>query len=112
VTHPTWIDAWRDIGIARSQFAEAAEKLASLQSDDTVPPGFRADREAMVGLLLHNGYGAVEQALERLISAYDGGLPQGSNHHRDLLARAAREVQGQRPAMIAKQTHKLLDDLR
>jgi hypothetical protein len=72
----------------------------------------RLDREIAVGQMLHNCYGAIESALERLIAAVDGTLPTGSAYYADLLRRAATPVPGVRPAMIGGELAADLDRLR
>jgi hypothetical protein len=62
------------------------------------------DRELAIGKHLHDAYCAAEAALERLVLAIDGGLPQGRRYHQDLLERVAHEVAGIRPAVIGRDT--------
>ena len=62
--------------------------------------------------MLHNCYSAVERALERLIVAFDGGLPSGRNYHADLIERAAAPLVGVRPAVVSRRLAADLHRLR
>jgi hypothetical protein len=72
------------------------------------------DRESYglaIGKHLHDAYCAAEKALERLVELVDGDVPQGRTFHRDLLRRAARAVDGVRPAIISPESEKSLAEL-
>jgi hypothetical protein len=77
-----------------------------------MPGDVRIDREYAIGAMLHNAYGAMESALERLIQAVDGDLPSGAAYHAELVRRAARAVNGVRPAIISRTTATELQRLR
>jgi hypothetical protein len=76
-----WADVQRDLAAARANVAGAVARAASLAAGGAIDDDFRLDREIAVGSMLHNCYSAVERALERLIVAFDGGLPSGRRHH-------------------------------
>lgn len=108
-----WSDVERDLAVAETNAAQAGERARSLR--DGAPPlsaDSVLDRQYAIGVMLHNGYGALESALERLILAVDGGLPTGAGYHADLLRRAATPVPGLRPALIGPATEALLQRLR
>jgi hypothetical protein len=72
------------------------------------------DREAhglAIGKHLHDASCAAEKAIERLVELVDGDVPQGRTLHRDLLRRAARTVEGVRPAIIGPESEKALAEL-
>lgn len=63
-------------------------------SPAALDPEIREDREAAVGLLIHNCYGAMESVLERIVQAVDGGLPTGPAYLADLVRRAETVIDG------------------
>jgi hypothetical protein len=111
VTPALWADVRRDLHAARANVETAAARAETLR-DAAMAPDARLDREYAVGLMLHNGYGAMESALERLIRAIDGDLPAGSSYHAEIIRRAAHPIAGVRPAMIGAQTAARLQKLR
>lgn len=78
-----WADVLRDLDAARTNVRTALARADTLRTDAGLPEDVRIDREYAIGLMLHNGYGAMESALERLIQAIDGSLPAGSSYHTD-----------------------------
>lgn len=61
------------------------------------------------GLALIQCCDALESALTRLILQADGALPaEGARYHEDLIRRAARPLDGVRPAILTPQTAELL----
>ena len=108
-----WADVRRDLDAA-SRFADGAvRRAASLERGDlALDPDAREDREAAIGLLLHNCYGSMEAALERLIKSIDGDVPAGSSFHSNLILRAQTEIEGMRPPMISVTTARKLQKLR
>ncbi|WP_448190192.1 ribonuclease toxin HepT-like protein [Azospirillum sp. sgz301742] len=111
LTPALWADVRRDLDAARANVENAAARAETLR-DAAMPSDARLDREYAVGLMLHNGYGAMESALERLIRAIDGDLPAGASFHAEIIRRAAYPVAGVRPAMIGAQTAARLQKLR
>ncbi len=108
-----WSDIDRDLGVAETNAAQAGERAASLRSGSAALSADSVlDREYAIGVMLHNAYGAMESALERLILAVDGGLPTGPGDHTDLLRRAGAPIPGLRPEMITAETEALLQRLR
>lgn len=84
-----WADIQRDLDAARTNIRNAAMRADALQAGGELSGDLRMDREYAIGLMLHNGYGAMECALERLVQAVDGGLPSGAAYHAELIRRAA-----------------------
>ncbi|QCO02922.1 hypothetical protein [Azospirillum argentinense] len=107
-----WADIQRDLDAARTNIRNAAMRADALQAGGELSGDLRMDREYAIGLMLHNGYGAMECALERLVQAVDGGLPSGAAYHAELIRRAAAPVAGLRPAMITSETAGRLQKLR
>jgi hypothetical protein len=107
-----WADVQRDLAAARANVAGAVARAASLAAGGAIDDDFRLDREIAVGSMLHNCYSAVERALERLIVAFDGGLPSGRNYHADLIERAAAPLVGVRPAVVSRRLAADLHRLR
>ena len=113
VTPARWADIRRDLDAARTNAANAATRADSLrESGDSMAADARLDREYAIGLMLHNAYGAMESALERLIRAMDGDLPVGGSFHSEIIRRAAAPIEGVRPAIIGARTAAQLQKLR
>ncbi len=60
---------------------------------------------------LHNLYGTFERLFEVVASAFENHV-EGERYHTDLLRRMRLEIEGIRPALIAREGFHLLDDLR
>lgn len=104
-----WLDVLQDLQAARRS-VEWAQQQADL------PPPTDADarfaRDYTIGGMIHNCYGAIERALERIVLSIDERLPEGGDHHRELVLRASREMAGMRPPIVSKETAADLDRLR
>jgi hypothetical protein len=97
-----WADVQRDLEAARKNAADLLARAEALeQRGAELPLDLRFDREIAIGAMLHNCFGAMESALERLIEAVDGSLPTGRNYHAELIRRAAAPVPEVRPAVIS-----------
>lgn len=108
-----WADILRDLATAESHVGTACDRARSLREAAALPDDVRIDREYMIGTMLHHAYSGIESALERLIRAVDGDLPNASStFHADLIRRAATPIDGLRPAIIAKETAEDLHRLR
>lgn len=107
----TWADLERDLAEAAAAERRAARLGAELEeaAPGGMPPHVRDGLEKAVGYELHAVYGALEQALERLVLALDGDVPAGRSSHADLLRRACEPLQAPdgtalRPALLTAQT--------
>jgi uncharacterized protein YutE (UPF0331/DUF86 family) len=108
-----WADISRDLDAAIRYCETAVQRAATLEAhSDDMDEDVREDRQAAIGLLLHNCYGAMESALERIIRSLDGTLPTSSNYHSDLIRRARMVIEGTRPALISTSTAQGLQKLR
>ena len=108
-----WADVRRDLEVARKNAADLLARAEALERGDTaLPPDLRLDREIAIGAMLHNCFGAMESALERLVEAVDGSLPTGRNYHLELIRRAAAPVPEVRPAIISAALAADLQQLR
>lgn len=88
-----WADVQRDLEVARKNATDLLARAEALKRGAAeLPPDLRLDREIAIGVMLHNCFGAMESALERLIEAVDGSLPTGRNYHAELIRRAAAPV--------------------
>lgn len=87
-----WVDVARDLSSARRSLDWAVRQAAEPPPTDAAA---RIAREYTIGGMVHNCHGALESALQRIILDIDGGLPTGSDHHRDLIRRAVRDYPGQ-----------------
>lgn len=97
-----WADVQRDLEAMRKNAADLLMRAEALEEHGTdLPPDLRLDREIAIGAMLHNCFGAMESALERLIGAVDGSLPTGHNYHAGLIQRAAVPIPEVRPAIIS-----------
>jgi hypothetical protein len=59
---------------------------------------------------LHGFYNGVERIFEGIAREIDGGLPEGPNWHRELLAQMALDVTALRPAVLRAHTANRLDE--
>ena len=65
-----------------------------------------------VALNLHGFYTGVERIFEDIARTIDESLPDGADWHRDLLLQISAQETGVRPAVIARDTRKCLDEYR
>jgi len=65
-----------------------------------------------VAASLHSLDSGYENIIERIIRAIDGDAPVGRRYHILFLKRAMNSIAGVRPALIATETFRLLDELR
>jgi hypothetical protein len=108
-----WADISRDLEAATRYAETAIRRAASLDANpESMDDDAREDREAAIGLLLHNCYGAMESVLERIIQVVDGALPTSPSYHSDLIRRAQTAIEGVRPALISASTARGLQKLR
>lgn len=108
-----WADIQRDLAAAGKNAADLLTRAETLEGHEAdLQPDVRLDRELAIGAMLHNCYGAVESALERLIEVVDGSLPTGRNYHVELIRRAAAPVAEVRPAIISPALAADLQQLR
>jgi hypothetical protein len=59
---------------------------------------------------LHGFYNGVERIFASVAGEIDGGLPAGSNWHRELLRQMALDVESLRPAVIGLETARRLEE--
>lgn len=72
----------------------------------------RIARTVSIANAIEAAYNGIETALDHLLRAIDGLVPQSGDSHAALLAQAANPNPGVRPALIAADTRLLLDRLR
>lgn len=65
-----------------------------------------------LGYQLHNLYCAFEDLFRIVAAAFENQVTDKSRYHIELLKRMSIEVEGVRPALISKESCKLLDSLR
>lgn len=87
----------------RSDIADDRAALARRLDQAVARPAAMGDDAdlAYVALALQHAYSAIESILERVVRHLDGALPTGTDSHRALLARAARTIEGVRPAILS-----------
>lgn len=64
-----------------------------------------------IGAILHDFYTGVERMFETIAPELNGGVPAGSSWHRELLRNMTLDLPGFRPAVIERETERLLDEL-
>lgn len=69
-------------------------------------------RAAAAATYVLRAYSAIEQLLLRIAEAFNGGVPESSAWHRELIALMARDVLDSRPAVISKELRDELDEYR
>lgn len=63
-----------------------------------------------IGAILHDFYTGIEHVFETIAPELNGGLPAGESWHRELLTSMTLDLPGIRPALIRKETARLLDE--
>lgn len=104
-----WLDLLQDLKSAQRSVDWASQQAAQPPPNDDAA---RFARDFTIGGMVHNCFGAMERALERIVTDIDGSLPTGGDRHRDLLRRAAADIPGLRPPIISRETAADLDALR
>ena len=66
----------------------------------------------IIGSILHDYYGAVENVFKTVAARIDKSTPTGVPRHRELLEQMALTIPGLRPAVISKETAEKLDSYR
>lgn len=87
---------------------ENANRVADLLNQP-VPDDVRA---AAAATYLGRMYTGLEQIFQRIAEEFNGGSPQGSAWHRELLDLMAREVPEVRPSLFSKALKSDLDEYR
>ncbi|MCX5677463.1 MAG: hypothetical protein NTX87_20980 [Planctomycetota bacterium] len=85
----------RQIDRLMDEYRPLLARIAALEPDNF-------ERSALAAML-HSFYTGVENILKRVAIASDGGLPDGQNWHRDLLASMAQPG-AHRPAALSQAT--------
>lgn len=104
-----WLDVARDLRSARRSLEWALQQAAEPPPADVAA---RFAREYTIGGMVHNCYGALESALQSIVLDIDGALPAGSDHHRNLIRRAAQDFPDRRPPILSPEAAEQLDELR
>lgn len=61
-----------------------------------------------IGSILHDFYCGIERIFERIAKELNGGIPEGSDWHRQLLRDMTLEIKGVRPPAISEDLEKML----
>lgn len=61
-----------------------------------------------IGSILHDFYCGIERIFERIAKELNGGIPEGSDWHRQLLRDMTLEIKGVRPPVISEELEKML----
>lgn len=61
-----------------------------------------------IGSILHDFYCGIERIFERIAKELNGGVPEGTDWHRQLLRDMTLEIKGVRPAVISEDLEKML----
>lgn len=64
-----------------------------------------------IGAIVHDWYTGAEHIFEKVALELDGGVPNGSGWHRELLEAMALDLPGLRPPVISRPTLKLLEEV-
>lgn len=97
-----------DIGAQLQDIEQIFEKVTE-QGDS-----FQDDEARLIRMAyyLHNLYNAFEDLFEIVAGHFENNIEDPSKWHKLLLKRMATEIEGVRPALISKETHLLLGELR
>lgn len=96
-----------DIGRVLSAMSDAASIVRGRLVAGQVPA--EPDAMAFIAVTLSHWYNAFEDALTRIASTLDGGIPSGNDWHVELLRRATLDLEELRPPVF---DHAHLGDVR
>lgn len=96
------------LGYLKSQRREINNLFTSIKNSSTE----NEEKTVYLGYLLHNLYCALEDLFKKVAQTFENNVDDLSRYHRDLLRRMSFDVPGVRPALLAGQTYRTLDELR
>ena len=106
-------DLYSEIVRLRAQIAAdrraLTRRIERLIAEPPPTNGVEGDHFA---LNAHHAYSALESVLERTARVVEGGVPQGSNWHQELLENAFLDLPALRPAVFSAATAPYLRELR
>ena len=104
----------REIDLLESELSERYESIEQVYKRILDRQATFTDRTQDLDSMayqLHNLYGAHEQLFEVVVGFFENQI-EGARYHTDLLRRMKIEIKGIRPALISRDSHDLLDELR
>lgn len=96
------------LGFLKSQRTEIDGLEEEIQNIEPVDK----EKTVYLGYSLHNIYCAFEDLFKEIAKTFENQIEDPSRYHRALLKRMTLEVPGIRPALLSRETHKVLDELR
>ncbi|MFN3531606.1 MAG: hypothetical protein ACK41Q_03700 [Candidatus Brocadia sp.] len=84
---------------------ELNELLGKLEDKEKSTFDLRA-----IGSILHDFYCGIERIFERIAKELNGGVPEGTNWHRQLLRDMTLDIKGVRPPVISEELEKMLSE--
>lgn len=105
-----WGDVRVDFESAVRHFVMSGKLFEKNGFDDFSLEGYQAKMALMHSM--QAGYTSLENGMKRIFNILGEELPSGDSSHSDLIKRAAREIENQRPAIISQNTYKLADEVR
>jgi len=103
-----------NIPVLIAEIKDEMAKLRWLKEKLERLPKIDSQKEEMVesaALKLHNFYTGCERIFQLIAREVNGGLPEGYDWHKRLLAQMSLDIEGIRPAVISQQTSRDLEEL-
>jgi hypothetical protein len=72
--------------------------------------GIEGTHPRILGSILHDFYTAIEKIFRKIAEEFDGGIPQGSDWHKELLESMSLDLEGIRSAVINEKLKQELDE--
>ena len=105
-----WLDIEDDLAAAEEHFRNAVALFASGGFDDPGLDGYRNSMALMHAL--QSAHTSAETTLMRILGILGEEPPSGADWHQTLIARLAKPIEGQRPALLSAIVATDLDETR
>ncbi len=105
-----WLDVLGDFCSAENHFKMSKMLFGDSNLDSDGVKGYTARMALMHSM--QSGYTSFENGLKRILAMIDEPLPRGDDWHAALLLRAAKSVEGSRPAIFSSSFMATADQVR
>jgi hypothetical protein len=105
-----WLDVDDDLASAVFHFGRSVEIFNAGGFEGEGLSAYKSRMALMQSM--QSGYSSLELALERVFEILGEEKPGGPNYHADLIRRARRDIEGDRPAILPHQLAEAVDEAR
>lgn len=102
MSHARWIEIEADLESATGHFSKAVQLYERGGFDSAGLDGYAATMAFLHSM--QSGHTSLESGLKRILKILGEELPIGDRWHEDLINRVAREIGGERPAILDAET--------